>query len=100
MEHGTLYPLGGALKTTRCPDCLAPIVWAKAPSGKAIPVNNLPSQNGTLLLLWEAEAGLTVLHALGSDPRPRYLSHLATCAAAKARRDARKSADQRDPPAS
>lgn len=84
----------------RCHDCLAQILWAETPGGKRIPVNHRPSQNGTLLLLWASETGLTVLHDPGRDTRPRYLSHLATCPEAKRRRGSRKPGLFPDPPAS
>lgn len=63
---------------SQCRSCGASIVWAITSSGKAMPVDAAPSENGTLVLtLVGGEQHVRVVPS--DDPRPRFRAHFATC---------------------
>lgn len=60
---------------SRCRSCSAEITWAVTAKGRRIPLDAVPTSNGTLLLRnGKAES------AVGAEPdEPRYTAHFATC---------------------
>lgn len=63
--------------TSRCSSCQAPIVWAITDSGRRMPVDAQPHEDGTVVLTYE-----TSFVAARVDPTytgPKHLSHFATC---------------------
>jgi len=66
-----------------CRTCEAAIVWAHTSSGKAMPLDAKPCEDGDL----EIVDGLAVKVGLFTPPGgPRWKSHFATCPQAKAHR--------------
>lgn len=64
---------------TRCKSCDAPIRWIKmAGSGKAMPLDDAPSPQGTVAVeqgVGHVLTGLAIVEYAG----PLFLSHFATC---------------------
>jgi hypothetical protein len=79
------------MKTAPCKYCSAPIIWAKTPAGRAMPIDPEPVDMGNVQLLErdsEADAPLAVVTvpALIAEGQ-RYRSHFVTCPkAAQARK--------------
>jgi hypothetical protein len=69
-----------------CRSCGAPIVWAKTTHGKSIPLDQDPSEEGTIVLL-EGVAHIfrkrpdqvTLLRMGAPADTPFYTTHFATC---------------------
>ena len=78
--------------TAQCRSCGAEIVWAVTASGRNMPVDAAPSDDGTITL---TQTG-TKNHAEVSGPpnllddRPRHTSHFASCPNANSHRKNRK----------
>jgi hypothetical protein len=63
---------------SKCRSCDERIIWAKsATSGKAIPIDAEPVDNGNIRL-GRDDDGLVAIYA-GEGPGTRYVSHFATC---------------------
>lgn len=60
-----------------CRSCEAPITWAETASGKSMPLDEVPTPKGNMVLIAGKTRGATDedrrLH------RPLYTSHFATC---------------------
>jgi hypothetical protein len=69
-----------------CRSCQAPIRWEMTDSGKRIPLDPEPVENGNLRFDDHVHVIVT---AYADDPMPRYLSHFATCRDADAWRKKR-----------
>jgi hypothetical protein len=65
--------------TDVCRSCGAPIVWARTDSGKRMPVDADPSEDGTLVL--EQAGAVLRAHVVGTVPGEgsRHRAHFATC---------------------
>lgn len=66
--------------TKRCRSCGAPLAWAKTESGRWMPLDEAPVEDGNIAL---AREGRDVV-ALNYEPlshggRPRYQSHYVSC---------------------
>jgi hypothetical protein len=61
---------------SRCRSCNAEIIWARTESGKAMPLDAEPTEDGNVKIVggFAVVGGLQLL-----DPGPRYTSHFATC---------------------
>lgn len=65
---------------SQCATCKAEIVWAVTPTGKAMPVDPDPVDNGNLVLDVDARPVSVRPPELTDDPEgPRHVSHFATC---------------------
>lgn len=74
-----------------CRECQAQIRFAKTEHGKAMPVDNTPSQDGNLVLYRQGGVLCVRSARLPADQqRPRHKSHFATCPKADAFRRRRK----------
>lgn len=61
-----------------CKLCGRPIVYATTNTGRRIPLDAEPHQNGTVILL--ADGHCSIVGISRTDPRAlRYLAHSATC---------------------
>lgn len=71
--------------SARCRSCGARILWARTEKGKFIPLNEDPSDAGTLVLVFEGDQTPTAMHhgSLGraaDDVRwERFVPHWSTC---------------------
>ncbi len=70
-------------RINKCTACHAPIVWATTSTGKAMPVDAEPTENGNLFLMPTVDRRWLAI-VLGkvdgaTAPRERYTSHFATC---------------------
>ena len=63
---------------SRCRSCLGEITWARTESGKRIPLDAEPVDDGNVELTMQ---GVAVVHGQPPmfDPGPMYVSHFATC---------------------
>jgi hypothetical protein len=59
---------------SRCGSCGAPVLWARTETGKAIPLDAVPTERGNLVL---ADGVVHVARILGHSPQ--YVPHFATC---------------------
>ena len=70
-----------------CKSCGAPIIWAKTPKGKRLPLDPEPVDNGNVILTTE---GAVVLGVAVNEPEyahlDKYVSHFATCPSASSHR--------------
>lgn len=82
---GELPP--GITKLSACRTCEAPVYWCHTRSGKRMPVDAVPSPDGTMGI----DADGVVGKRTGG---PRYTSHFATCPDADKHRNPRESASQ------
>jgi hypothetical protein len=64
--------------TVRCSSCDAEIVWAVTALGKRMPIDVTPTAVGNVVLEIDGDV-LRARVVKTSDPRPRYVSHFATC---------------------
>lgn len=70
---------------SRCRSCQAPIVWAFTTSGKRIPLDPDPVDDGNVVLsaaVSPGQAPTAIVLPVGQptlDDDPRYVSHFATC---------------------
>lgn len=65
-------------RSSVCRSCGAEVVWAvSAKSGKRMPVDPVHSATGNLA--FNDRGKVEYVDPAGDDPRPRYLSHYATC---------------------
>ena len=75
-----------------CRSCGAPIRWVVTEKGKTMPIDELGSDQGNVVRTGEHEMDgrerVLVFHTaeaaiyaclVGENPRPRHLSHFATC---------------------
>ena len=67
-----------------CKSCGAPVVWTVTHNGKAMPVDADPVENGNIVLRRDGETVVAEYPgrehpSLFEAPRPRYVSHFATC---------------------
>lgn len=69
-----------------CRSCRAPIMWVTLPSGKAMPVDAAPSDDGNVAMLSAGNAIILTAGELSEErsmPEPLrrklYRSHFATC---------------------
>lgn len=75
------------MKTSNCRSCGKPILWARTPNGKWMPLDPEPNPLGNLLL---DEDGYIGPHPEGAPVKGPYFSHFATCPnAAQYRKDKR-----------
>lgn len=77
------------MATSRCRLCDAPILWVTTQTGKKMPVDSVPVQNGTLVLTGGGDK-LFSHHATPEERDkgvPLYLSHFASCPNADAFRN-------------
>ncbi len=67
--------------TATCKSCGASIVWAKAVSGKNVPLDAEPRDDGTIAIDAKGRAMVLVKDMMLDPnwPRERYVSHFATC---------------------
>lgn len=76
--------------SSQCRSCHAPIVWAITNTGRRMPVDAEPAENGTLVL-YESTPG--EVHVAPASEHPtivdRHVSHFATCPNAAQHRRAR-----------
>jgi hypothetical protein len=65
----------------KCRNCGRPIIWAKTPRGKRMPLDASPSPEGTLCLVADLISFLKSVHLemLRGDGTPLYTSHFQTC---------------------
>jgi hypothetical protein len=61
-----------------CKACGAEITWAKWPSGKSMPVDAQPTEDGDLVI-WVAVTVRKWNEKDAEYDRPRYKSHFSTC---------------------
>jgi len=69
-------------RTTTCGSCPAPIIWARTPAGKRMPVDAEPTPDGNVTLVPPLESYDSPLAVVSSERDPsstRYTSHFATC---------------------
>jgi len=62
---------------SRCRTCHAPLIWAYTSTGRRMPFNAHPVEDGQWVIVHTAGQASAV-HEPGSD-QPRYVSHFATC---------------------
>jgi hypothetical protein len=64
-----------------CRSCGAPILWAVTPGGRRIPLDADPDDAGNIALDTSSLKAVAVFvaDADGTDTRPRYRSHFASC---------------------
>lgn len=78
---------------SQCRSCDAPIIWAKSPAGKAMPIDAEPVPDGNVLLVANGSATPNAIvveadHQWAEGAR-RYKSHFATCPNAASHRRSR-----------
>jgi len=62
--------------TERCRSCREPIVWARTPAGKLMPLDPTPTEQGNV----EMVDGLAVVHHQPTlTDTNLYMPHFATC---------------------
>jgi hypothetical protein len=66
-----------------CRTCHTPIIWAKTPSGRPMPLDAEPSPQGNIVLRMD---GIAIV---GGEGSLRYTSHFANCPQAAQHRRAR-----------
>jgi len=72
-------------KIDKCSACERAIIWATTSTGKSMPVDAVPSDNGNVVLFPTVDDGRFVALVLGSleilhySGRERFTSHFATC---------------------
>lgn len=70
---------------TACRSCGAPVVWRLTPSGKRMPVDPVPTGDGTVVIDGAKAIALSADALADLDAwEPRYTSHFATCPQADA----------------
>lgn len=69
---------------SKCGSCHLEIIWVKAPNGKMMPVDPLPSKFGNIDMLDYADPPNVAF--VKPSMAVRYRSHFATCSGAKAYR--------------
>jgi hypothetical protein len=72
-----------------CRSCEAEILWASTCTGKPMPVNAMPCDDGNLVLQGEPP-NRVALQRLPMDVGPFYASHFATCPNAEQHRKAKR----------
>lgn len=77
---------------SRCKACATTVLWVRMPSGKVMPVNPVPDDEGNVTAMRDGR-GVWVGHVLKADERPmpyekRFMPHFATCGAVEARKQA------------
>lgn len=77
-------------RQAKCRSCGAPVFWVSIPkTGKRMPLNAAPSDNGTLVLIDADNAVVLSQDELAATTDRRYVSHFATCPHSVAWRRAR-----------
>lgn len=74
----------------RCRTCDAPIIWARTPGGKAIPVDSEPRPDGNLVLEFNGEEGVTARYVSEGGT---HVSHFVTCPDADTHRKPKRQQD-------
>ena len=76
-----------------CTTCEAPLLWARTPTGRNIPLDPEPAAEGNIVLYDgdspDAPKLAVVTHASQATGLPRYRAHFASCPHADAHRRAR-----------
>lgn len=65
-----------------CRSCGAPIIWARTPSGRTIPIDRQPTDDGNVRVTYDghkAHAQVVGKPDLFTADEPRHTSHFATC---------------------
>jgi hypothetical protein len=81
-----------ATEPSPCRSCGSLLLWVEWPSGKKMPVNARPSQDGDIVLALRPSKRKLVAEHFRADihqGRNRYTSHVATCPHARMHRRAR-----------
>lgn len=74
-------------RVTPCPACDDPIIWAVTEAGNKTPVDVGPAEHGTIALSGHVPPVARVVSKTGREPGTKlYVSHFATCKAAKHRK--------------
>lgn len=83
---GPAHPTLSAPPVGQCRSCGAPVYFAVTATGKAMPVDVSPREDGNIQLLWDGQriAAVYLGGDLSKHPGPRRISHFATCKDAKA----------------
>lgn len=67
------------MKLSTCGSCAAPVIWAVTVTGKTMPVDPTPAEDGNLWLV-KGKGDAPVALKAGDHVQPeRYKSHFATC---------------------
>lgn len=68
-----------SINSTKCRSCGAPVIWARTPAGKRIPLDLTPTDDGNVLL--DDHGTATVMGGLAVWPPGayRWTSHFASC---------------------
>lgn len=69
-----------------CKSCGAPVQWAKTSSGKAIPIDPMPREDGNIQLV---DYGSYLGALVGAAGSGSHVSHFATCKNANGHRKPR-----------
>ena len=73
---------------SECNSCKAPIIWVRTATGKVMPVDARPAEDGNMVI----DDGVARVIAKGESPpvgKLRWKSHFATCPAAQSFRKKR-----------
>lgn len=78
------------MRTSRCKQCNAPIIWARNDAGKWAPVDADPTDQGTHVLMGWDDPPTAVACGAGElafdELRDRYTLHFVTCPSTRAYR--------------
>lgn len=85
--------IGAAIRgdTSACRACRATVLWVRMPSGKLMPVDPVPDDEGNVAAMRDGR-GVWVGHVLKADERTapyekRFMPHFATCRVVNDARD-------------